>query len=93
MNCNELCDWLLDEVNASLLPVIREQELSGIDFLELREDKIKEIFPMFGQRNNISRLIGKFAIPAATNSAVDGVGSSSSSLAAQSREAEKGYII
>ena len=60
-SCDQLCDYLRKSaVDENVVVALREQNLSGLDFVELTDDEIKEIFPLLGTRKPAMRCVAPF---------------------------------
>lgn len=49
-SADELCDFLLDRLSERIVLKLREEKITGVDFISLNNDQLKEIFPMMGER-------------------------------------------
>ena len=47
---DDLCDYLYDKVNESVIHTLREQSITGAIFSQLTEEDLKELFPQVGLR-------------------------------------------
>lgn len=64
LSADELRAYLTDrlqlEVSVDSLAALEENRVSGRTFLELREEDLKELFPLIGERRAVERLIGSY---------------------------------
>lgn len=54
---DELCDYLFDRVDLDAIHTLREQKISGLDFISPSDDDVKELFPVMGVRLGVSRAV------------------------------------
>ena len=54
----ELCSYLADQgLDSDVMSILRDSKITGLDFLELSKDLLKELFPVVGVRMSVSRLL------------------------------------
>lgn len=54
---DELSDYLFDKVSETVLLKLRQEKICGMDFVNLSDGQLKELFPVMGERMLVSRII------------------------------------
>ena len=59
----QLCEFLSKQgVDDDALPIFRQQRIRGADFINLKDDELKELFPIMGIRLSVARLVRALAL-------------------------------
>lgn len=60
---DDLCDYIYSEVEheqgEAIIPVLRENRINGKTFTKLKTDDLKELFPVVGDRLEVSLALEK----------------------------------
>ena len=61
--CSHLIDALGDSVSGSVLDSLEEQRVSGASFLELRDEDLREVASLLGDRVTLRNYIDSLRLP------------------------------
>ena len=61
--CSHLIDALGDSVSGSVLDSLEEQRVSGASFLELRDEDLREVASLLGDRVTLRNYIDSSRLP------------------------------
>ena len=61
--CSHLIDSLGDSVSGSVLDSLEEQRVSGASFLELRDEDLREVASLLGDRVTLRNYIDSLRLP------------------------------